>query len=60
MDQLRRAGAVGHREEPECLVLDGGRAPPFCVPGTYVDGWTSIRKVKEGETTNNLFAFLTT
>jgi putative SOS response-associated peptidase YedK len=22
--------------------------------------WTSVRKVKEGETTNNLFAFLTT
>jgi putative SOS response-associated peptidase YedK len=25
-----------------------------------VPGWTSIRKVKEGATTNDLFAFLTT
>lgn len=28
--------------------------------GIYVPRWTSIRKVKEGETTNDLFAFLTT
>jgi hypothetical protein len=24
------------------------------------EGWTSVRKVKEGETTNDLFCFLTT
>lgn len=34
--------------------------PLFCFPGIYVNGWTSIRKVKEGPTTNDLFAFLTT
>ena len=28
--------------------------------GICVRGWTSVRKVKEGETTNDLFAFLTT
>ena len=32
----------------------------MCFPGIYVDGWTSIRKVKDGPTTNNLFGFLTT
>jgi hypothetical protein len=34
--------------------------PLFCFPGIYVNGWTSVRKVKEGATTNDLFAFLTT
>jgi putative SOS response-associated peptidase YedK len=34
--------------------------PLFFFPGIYVNGWTSIRKVKEGATTNDLFAFLTT
>jgi len=28
--------------------------------GLHVPRWTSVRKVKEGETTNDLFAFLTT
>lgn len=28
--------------------------------GIYVPGWTSTRKVKDGETTDNLFGFLTT
>ena len=34
--------------------------PLMCFPGIYVDGWTSVRKVKDGPTTNNLFGFLTT
>jgi putative SOS response-associated peptidase YedK len=34
--------------------------PLFFFPGIYVNGWTSVRKVKDGVTTNNLFAFLTT
>jgi putative SOS response-associated peptidase YedK len=32
--------------------------PGFCHRGRT--RWTSVRKVKEGETTNDLFAFLTT
>jgi len=47
----------------------GGRAPVWfalgesrplaCFAGIWTR-WTSVRKVKEGETTNDLFAFLTT
>lgn len=33
--------------------------PLACFAGLWTR-WTSVRKVKEGETTNNLFAFLTT
>ena len=34
--------------------------PLACFAGLFVPQWTSVRKVKEGETTNDLFAFLTT
>jgi putative SOS response-associated peptidase YedK len=34
--------------------------PAACVFGRALDRWTSVRKVKEGETTNDLFGFLTT
>jgi putative SOS response-associated peptidase YedK len=30
------------------------------IPGIWTPQWKSVRKVKEGETTNDLFAFLTT
>jgi putative SOS response-associated peptidase YedK len=54
--------------EPE--VLPNGSRPPIwfalnetrplaCFAGIWTR-WTSVRKVKEGETTNDLFAFLTT
>jgi putative SOS response-associated peptidase YedK len=54
--------------EPE--VLPNGSWPPIwfvlnetrplaCFAGIWTR-WTSVRKVKEGETTNDLFAFLTT
>ncbi|MGB3313375.1 MAG: SOS response-associated peptidase family protein [Albidovulum sp.] len=33
---------------------------PAFFAGIYVPVWTSIRKVKDGETTDNLFGFLTT
>jgi hypothetical protein len=33
---------------------------PFKIPFTLWTRWTSVRKVKEGETTNHLFGFLTT
>jgi putative SOS response-associated peptidase YedK len=36
------------------------RDPPLaCFAGIWTN-WTSVRKVKEGETTNDLYAFLTT
>jgi putative SOS response-associated peptidase YedK len=34
--------------------------PPLAVFAGIWTNWTSVRKVKEGETTNDLFAFLTT
>ncbi|MTH76298.1 SOS response-associated peptidase [Paracoccus aestuariivivens] len=36
--------------------IDGG---PMFFAGIEVRGWTSIRKVKDGETTDDLFGFLT-
>jgi putative SOS response-associated peptidase YedK len=33
---------------------------PAFFAGILVEGWTSIRKLKDGETTDDLFAFLTT
>jgi putative SOS response-associated peptidase YedK len=59
----------------QCLIIIGtegdGRKPPIwfalgedrplaCFAGIWVQGWTSVRKVREGETTNDLYAFLTT
>src|SRR5271166_3284206 len=35
------------------------RRPLACFAGIWTN-WTSVRKVKEGETTNDIFAFLTT
>jgi putative SOS response-associated peptidase YedK len=40
------------------FALDGSR-PLACFAGIWTN-WTSVRKVKEGETTNDIFAFLTT
>lgn len=40
------------------FALDETR-PLGCFAGLWTN-WTSVRKVKEGETTNDLFAFLTT
>jgi putative SOS response-associated peptidase YedK len=41
------------------FALDGSRPLAFFA-GLQVPQWTSVRKVKEGVTTNDLFAFLTT
>ncbi|GFE52558.1 hypothetical protein So717_43110 [Roseobacter cerasinus] len=43
----------------QSLVWDKGQFGTCSGPLIWTR-WTSIRKVKEGETTNNLFAFLTT
>lgn len=40
------------------FALDESR-PLACFAGIWTN-WTSVRKVKEGETTNDLYAFLTT
>jgi putative SOS response-associated peptidase YedK len=40
------------------FALDETR-PLACFAGIWTN-WTSVRKVKEGETTNDIFAFLTT
>ena len=40
------------------FALDATR-PLACFAGIWTN-WTSVRKVKEGETTNDLYAFLTT
>ncbi|MES2030814.1 MAG: SOS response-associated peptidase [Pseudomonadota bacterium] len=41
------------------FALDEDR-PLACFPGLWVPAWTSVRKIKEGETTNDLFGFLMT
>ncbi len=40
------------------FALDDSR-PLTCFAGLWLPGWTSVRLVKEGETTNDLFGFLT-
>ncbi|WP_299813360.1 SOS response-associated peptidase family protein [Tardiphaga sp.] len=40
------------------FALDGSQ-PLVCIAGLWTN-WTSVRMIKEGETTNDLFAFLTT
>ncbi len=46
------------RRPPVWFAFDESR-PLACFAGIWTR-WTSVRKVKEGETTNDLFAFLTT
>jgi putative SOS response-associated peptidase YedK len=41
------------------FAFDASRPLAF-LAGLHVSQWTSVRKVREGETTNDLFAFLTT
>lgn len=47
-----------HGVEPVWFALDESE-PLACFAGIWTE-WTSVRKLKEGETTNTLFAFLTT
>lgn len=48
----------GKAAEPVWFALDESRPVAFFA-GIWTQ-WTSVRKLKEGETTNNLFGFLTT
>ncbi len=41
----------------ERLVRSGRKPPLACFAGLWTN-WTSVRKIKEGETTNDLFGFL--
>ncbi|TXM66542.1 SOS response-associated peptidase family protein [Methylobacterium sp. WL120] len=38
----------------------GDDRPLACFAGILLDGWKSVRKVKDGETVDDLYAFLTT
>jgi putative SOS response-associated peptidase YedK len=46
------------KSEPVWFAADETR-PLLAFAGIFVAAWTSVRKVKEGETTNDLYAFLT-
>lgn len=46
------------RKPPAWFAFDESRPLAFFA-GIWVPKWTSVRKLKEGETTNDLFAFLT-
>lgn len=46
------------RKPPAWFAFDESRPLAFFA-GIWVPKWTSVRKVKEGETTNDLYAFLT-
>ena len=45
--------------EPVWFALDESRPIAFFA-GIFVPGWTSVRKMKEGEVTTDLYGFLTT
>lgn len=45
---------------PPAWFAFGQSRPLAFFAGIWVSGWKSVRKVKEGETVNDLFAFLTT
>lgn len=47
------------RKPPAWFAFDESRPLAFFA-GIWVPNWKSVRKVKEGETTNDLYAFLTT
>jgi len=49
---------IDGKKTPVWFASDESR-PLLCFAGIWTN-WTSVRKVKEGETTNDLFAFLTT
>ncbi len=51
--------AVDGSYPPVWFALAGDR-PLTYFSGIRVEGWASVRKVKDGETTDDLFAFLTT
>ena len=50
---------VGGSKKNHWFALDGGR-PLFFFAGAWLPQWTSVRKLKDGATTDDLYAFLTT
>jgi DNA polymerase III epsilon subunit-like protein len=47
------------QQKDEIIELGMVKFPLVCFAGIWTN-WTSVRKVKEGETTNDIYAFLTT
>ncbi|MGM4981858.1 SOS response-associated peptidase [Rhizobium sp. 11_C7_N12_5] len=45
---------------PNAWFAGGEEEPLLCFAGLWVPQWTSVRKIKEGETTIDLYGFLTT
>ena len=52
--------ALPDGSRPPVLFAFGEERPLAFFAGIWTPQWKSVRKVKEGETTNDLFAFLTT
>ena len=52
--------ALPDGRRPPVWFAMGEDRPLVCFAGIWVPGWTSVRKLKEGEVTADLFAFLTT
>jgi putative SOS response-associated peptidase YedK len=52
--------ALPHGRRPPIWFALADDRPLAFFAGICVQGWKSVRKVREGETTNDLFAFLTT
>ena len=50
---------IDGRRPPVWFAL-GHERPVTCFAAIWVPGWTSVRKLKEGEVTADLFGFLTT
>ena len=46
--------------KPPRMVRTAEESPPVAFAGIWTAGWRGVRKVKEGEVTMDLFAFLTT
>jgi hypothetical protein len=67
--EVRTLEALARDRKPLGVLPNGTRPPVWfaldetrplaCFAGIWTN-WTSVRKVKEGETTNDLYAFLTT
>ncbi len=51
---------VGNERTPNAWFALGDDLPLCFFAGIWVEGWTSVRKVKDGFTTDDLYGFLTT
>jgi hypothetical protein len=58
--QLLRKRDSAHGKKPPVWFAFNESRPLAFFAGIWTPQWKSVRKVKEGETTNDLYAFLTT